>query len=143
MSFFTILSSVIGGASALVQNVIEKKQEARSQERKYDRLLQIEELRLQTARINETSEREKGFSAFARAVTQTSKPLAGKYKSERVANFIIALTRPAITFMLLGLVAAVCVKAKTHEFFILETAFATLDYTLSYWFVRRSFEKRG
>ncbi|MDA0617532.1 MAG: hypothetical protein O3A66_02295 [Proteobacteria bacterium] len=143
MSFFTILSSVVGGTSALVQNIIEKKQEAKAQEVKYDRLLQIEELRLQTARINMKACHEKSFSAFAKAVVQTSKPLAGKHKSERVANFIIALTRPAITFLLIALVAAVCVKAKTHEFFILETAFATLDYTLSYWFVRRSFEKRG
>ena len=143
MSFFTILSSVVGGTSALVQNIIEKKQEAKAQEVKYDRLLQIEELRLQTARINMEACHEKSFSAFALAVTQTSKPFKGKYKSERVANFIIALTRPAITFLLIALVVVVCVKAKTHEFFILETAFATLDYTLSYWFVRRSFENRG
>lgn len=142
MSFFTILSSLVGGTSALVQNIIEKKQEARAQEKKYDRLLQIEELRLQTARINEKTEQGKSFSAFAKAVTRTSKPLVGKYLSERIANFIIALTRPVITFLLLGFVVVISLKAESHELFILETAFATLDYTISYWFVRRSFEKR-
>jgi hypothetical protein len=142
MSFFTILSGVIGGVSALTQNIIEKKQERKAELQRYQQLLQLEELRLQTANANRVEAHEKSFTSFAQAVTQSSKPLAGKYKSERIANFIVALTRPLITFILLGFVVVVSLRATLHEFFILETAFSTLDYTLAYWFVRRSFEKK-
>jgi len=142
MSFSTILSGVIGGVSALTQNIIEKKQERKAEEQKYQQLLQLEELRLQTANANRVEAHEKSFTSFAQAVIQSSKPLSGKYKSERIANFIVALTRPLVTFILLGFVVMVSLRASLHEFFILETAFATLDYTLAYWFVRRSFEKK-
>ena len=142
MSFFTILSGVIGGVSALTQNIIEKKQERKAEAQRYEQLLQLEELRLQTANANMMEAHAKNFDSFAQAVTQSSKPLAGKYKSERIANFIVALTRPLITFILLGFVVVVSLRATLHEFFILESAFATLDYTLAYWFVRRSFEKK-
>ena len=142
MSFFTILSSVIGGVSALTQNIIEKKQERTAEAQKYQQLLQLEELRFQTANANMAQAHAKSFNSFAQAVTQSSKPLSGKYKSERIANFIVALTRPLVTFILLGFVVMVSLRASLHEFFILETAFATLDYTLAYWFVRRSFEKK-
>jgi hypothetical protein len=142
MSFFTILSGVIGGVSALTQNIIEKKQERKAETQRYQQLFQLEELRLQTANANMTEAHAKNFDSFAQAVTQSSKPLAGKYKSERIANFIVALTRPIITFILLGFVVMISLRASPHEFFILESAFTTLDYTLAYWFVRRSFEKR-
>ncbi len=142
MSFFTILSGVIGGVSALTQNIIEKKQERKAEAQRHQQLLQLEELRLQTANANMMEAHAKNFDSFAQAVTQSSRPLAGKYKSERIANFIVALTRPLITFILLGFVVVVSLRATLHEFFILESAFATLDYTLAYWFVRRSFEKK-
>ena len=142
MSFLTILSSIIGGVSALTQNIIEKKQECKAEVQRHQQLIQLEELRLQTANENMAQAHEKSFTSFAQAVTQLSKPLAGKYKSERIANFIVALTRPLITFILLGFVVVVSLRASLHEFFILETAFSTLDYTLAYWFVRRSFEKK-
>ena len=142
MSFFTILSGVIGGFSALTQNIIEKKQERKAEAQRYQQLLQLEELRLQTANANMAEAHAKSFSSFAQAVTQSSRPLTGKHKSERIANFIVALTRPLITFILLGFVVGMSLHAKTNEFFILESAFTTLDYTLAYWFVRRSFEKK-
>ena len=158
MGLFTTLSTVIGGGSALLQSFIEKKQDQKTEEL---RLKYQNERDIEIAKIQATSSERISFevtkqnslqaqisdnqteSARFNTIVEISAYLDKmEYKSVRIANFIIALTRPVITFILLGFVVVGSLRASLHEFFILETAFATLDYTLAYWFVRRSFEKK-
>ena len=158
MGWFTTLSTVIGGGSALLQSFIEKKQDQKTEEL---RLKYQNERDIEIAKIQATSSERISFevtkqnslqaqisdnqteSARFNTIVEISAYLDKmEYKSVRIANFIIALTRPVITFILLGFVVVGSLRASLHEFFILETAFATLDYTLAYWFVRRSFEKK-
>ena len=158
MGWFTTLSTVIGGGSALLQSFIEKKQDQKTEEL---RLKYQNERDIEIAKIQATSSERISFeatkqnslqaqisdnqteSARFNAIVEISAYLDKmEYKSVRIANFIIALTRPVITFILLGFVVVGSLRASLHEFFILETAFGTLDYTLAYWFVRRSFEKK-
>ena len=158
MGLFTTLSTVIGGGSALLQSFIEKKQDQKTEEL---RLKYQNERDIEIAKIQATSSERISFeatkqnslqaqisdnqteSARFNAIVEISSYLDKmEYKSVRIANFIVALTRPLITFILLGFVVAVSLRVSLHEFFILETAFATLDYALAYWFVRRSCEKK-
>jgi len=158
MSIFTMLSSALGGGSALLQNWIEKTQEQKSEE---IRLKYQNQRDVEIAKIQATSNEKISFEATKqnalqekisnnqtenarfKAIVKTSAYLDKmEHRSVRIANFIIALTRPAVTFILLLLVIGLSFKIKGQELFLLETAFATLDYVLAYWFIRRSFEKK-
>lgn len=144
MSITAIISGIFGATSGLIQNIIEKKQELRFQELKYNQLLQLEEIRLQKSQMEYATQKEKNFDSFTKAVIQTTKPLQNKYKSERIANFITAMMRPFITLVLLLITAHITLFTQEGEyrFFIIESSFATLDYIIAFWFVRRSFEKK-
>lgn len=144
----TILSGLIGAVSGITQNVIEKKQERKAENEKYDKLLQLEDLNIKKMSLQNQNNLQisdaNTFDSFAKTIAQINAPLSGKYLSERIANFIVALTRPIITLMLL--IATIIFSLKygfENKKFILETIFSTLDYTIAYWFVRRSFEKKN
>lgn len=148
----------MGGGSALLQNWIEKKQDQKSEE---IRLKYQNERDIEIAKIQATSNEKISFettkqnvlqekisnneteNARFNAIVETSAYLDKmEHQSVRIANFIIALTRPAITFILLSLVIGLSFNIKGQESYLLQSAFATLDYVLAYWFVRRSFEKK-
>lgn len=135
----TIISTVFGALSALLQNIIEKKQERKLEEQRNDNFIRLEEMRIQTEKLKVKVAGHQSYSAFTNAVAKINRPLSGKHKSERIANFIVTLTRPILTFILVGLVVSLCLKSPSTD--IIKPAFATLDYILGYWFVRRSFEK--
>ena len=137
MGWFTTLSTVIGGGSALLQSFIEKKQDQKTEEL---RLKYQNERDIEIAKIQATSSERISFeatkqnslqaqisdnqteSARFNAIVEISSYLDKmEYKSVRIVNFIIALTRPVITFILLDFVVVGSSRASLHEFFILET----------------------
>ena len=158
MGLFTTLSTVVGGGSALLQSFIEKKQDQKTEEL---RLKYQNERDIEIAKIQATSSERISFevtkqnslqaqisdnqteSARFNTIVEISAYLDKmEYKSVRIANFIIALTRPVITLILLLLIIGLSFSIKGQELYLLEVGFSTLDYTLAYWFVRRSYEKK-
>ena len=158
MGWFTTLSTVIGGGSALLQSFIEKKQDQKTEELrlKYQNERDIEIAKIQAssserisfevtkqnslqAQISDNQTESARFNTIVEISAYLDKM---EYKSVRIANFIIALTRPVITLILLLLIIGLSFSIKGQELYLLEVGFSTLDYTLAYWFVRWSYEKK-
>ena len=89
------------------------------------------------------------YQAFTNAVIQTSSLWNSNTALANVSNFIIATTRPIVTYLLLFLVCGVTVAIVTDDAVneihlqIFDLILAEFSAVMSYWFVRRSFEKRG
>jgi len=88
------------------------------------------------------------YKAFAEAVTQTSSMWNSQSNWANFANFITSTTRPLVTYILLGLVCVLATNIIEYEdisdnhFMVFELLLAEFSAVMSYWFVRRSFEKR-
>lgn len=88
------------------------------------------------------------YKAFAEAVTQTSSVWNNQTIWGNVANFIICTTRPIVTYILLILVFVVTMKimksgeVSQNHLVVFDLILAEFSAVMSYWFVRRSFEKR-
>lgn len=93
---------------------------------------------------NDTEE----YKAFAEAVTQTSSLWNDSSGFAQFANFIIVTTRPIVTYILLILVFVVTMKiikggeVSENHLIVFDLILAEFSAVMSYWFVRRSFEKR-
>ena len=89
------------------------------------------------------------YQSFAQAVVETSKHLEGGSRLSNIANFITATLRPFITYSLFGLVIYSTAKILNGEAInenhlaVFELVLAEFSAAMSYWFVRRSFEKRN
>jgi len=88
------------------------------------------------------------YKAFAEAVTQTSSIWNDSSGFAHFANFIIVTTRPIVTYILLILVFVVTMKiikggeVSENHLIVFDLILAEFSAVMSYWFVRRSFEKR-
>lgn len=88
------------------------------------------------------------YKAFAEAVTKTSSLWNSQSRWANIANFIVCTTRPVITYLLCGLVCVLAYNIIQYESIsaekvaIFDLVLETFSATMSYWFVRRSFEKR-
>jgi hypothetical protein len=88
------------------------------------------------------------YKAFSEAVTQTSALWNSQSLWSNIANFIISTTRPIITYLLGGLVFVLAYQISQYESItdqqleIFDLVLAEFSAAMSYWFVRRSFEKR-
>ena len=88
------------------------------------------------------------YKAFTDAVVQTSSIWNNYSKFAELANFIIVTTRPIVTYILLILVFIVSLKiiknieVSQNHLMIFDLILAEFSAVMSYWFVRRSFEKR-
>jgi hypothetical protein len=88
------------------------------------------------------------YKAFAEAVTQTSSLWNDSSGFARFANFITVTTRPIVTYILLILVFVVTMKiikggeVSENHLIVFDLILAEFSAVMSYWFVRRSFEKR-
>jgi hypothetical protein len=88
------------------------------------------------------------YKAFAEAVTQTSALWNSQSLWANIANFIIITTRPIVTYILLILVFVVTMKimkgveVSENHLIVFDLILAEFAAVMSYWFVRRSFEKR-
>ena len=88
------------------------------------------------------------YKAFAEAVTQTSSLWSDSSGFAHFANFIIVTTRPIVTYILLVLVFVVTIKimksdeVSENHLIVFDLVLAEFSAVMSYWFVRRSFEKR-
>jgi hypothetical protein len=88
------------------------------------------------------------YKAFAEAVTQTSSVWNNQTIWGNVANFIICTTRPIVTYILLVLVFVITMKimksgeVSQNHLVVFDLILAEFSAVMSYWFVRRSFEKR-
>ena len=88
------------------------------------------------------------YKAFAEAVTQTSSVWNNQTIWGNVANFIICTTRPIVTYILLILVFVVTMsiikggEVSQNHLVVFDLILAEFSAVMSYWFVRRSFEKR-
>jgi hypothetical protein len=88
------------------------------------------------------------YKAFAEAVTQTSSLWNDSSGFAHFANFIIVTTRPIVTYILLILVFVVTMKitkggeVSENHLVVFDLILAEFSAVMSYWFVRRSFEKR-
>ena len=89
------------------------------------------------------------YKAFAEAVTQTSSMWNSQSYFAQFANFITATTRPIVTYILLALVFVVTMKiikggeVSENHLIVFDLILAEFSAVMSYWFVRRSFEKRN
>jgi len=88
------------------------------------------------------------YKAFAEAVTQTSSVWNNQTIWGNFANFIICTTRPIVTYILLILVFVVTMKIMKggevleNHLIVFDLILAEFSAVMSYWFVRRSFEKK-
>ncbi len=88
------------------------------------------------------------YKAFSEAVTQTSSVWQNQTIWGNVANFIICTTRPLVTYILLALVFVVTIKilkggdVLENHLIVFDLILAEFSAVMSYWFVRRSFEKK-
>lgn len=88
------------------------------------------------------------YKAFAEAATQTSSVWQNQTIWGNFANFIIVTTRPIVTYILLILVFVVTMKiikggeVSENHLVVFDLILAEFSAVMSYWFVRRSFEKR-
>ena len=88
------------------------------------------------------------YKAFAEAVTQTSSVWQNQTIWGNFANFIICTTRPLVTYILLILVFVVTMKimkggeVSQNHLIVFDLILAEFSAVMSYWFVRRSFEKK-
>ena len=98
------------------------------------------------ARVKEVEKGE--YEAFVNAVTQQTGIWQSDSKFAEVANFIIVTTRPIVTYILLILVFIVALKiiknieVTENHLMIFDLILAEFSAVMSYWFVRRSFEKK-
>lgn len=90
------------------------------------------------------------YESFSKAVIETSKYLQGSSLLANIANFITATLRPFVTYIFLITILVLvfyCIKNEKilneDILIILEALLTIFDGILSYWFVRRSFEKRN
>ncbi|NBO22262.1 hypothetical protein EBU94_02820 [bacterium] len=89
------------------------------------------------------------YKAFAEAVTQTSSLWQNNSNWGNLANFITATLRPIVTYILLALVFVVTMKiikgveVSENHLIVFDLVLAEFSAVMSYWFVRRSFEKRN
>lgn len=89
------------------------------------------------------------YKAFAEAVIQTSALSKDTSILAQFANFIIVTTRPIVTYILLILVFVVTIKiikggeVSENHLVVFDLILAEFSAVMSYWFVRRSFEKRN
>lgn len=88
------------------------------------------------------------YKAFAEAVIQTSALSKDTSRLAELANFITSTTRPIITYILGGLVFVLAYNITQYESIsaqhvaIFDLVLEMFSAAMSYWFVRRSFEKR-
>jgi hypothetical protein len=88
------------------------------------------------------------YKAFAEAVTQTSSMWNSQSYMAQFANFITVTTRPIVTYILLILVFVVTMKiikggeVLENHLIVFDLILSEFSAVMSYWFVRRSFEKR-
>jgi len=121
MVFIIILGFVVGGGVGIIQNYLDREQDGESQ----------------TAKLNKNSNVE------ANEYMQ--------YKSTRIANLITSITRPVLTLLMLIFVlhifnsvinvaeGGVILKGAVNMF---NNSIVTFQTIVSYWFVRRSYEKK-
>jgi len=89
------------------------------------------------------------YKAFAEAVTQTSSLWQNNTNWGNFANFIVVTTRPIVTYILLILVFIISNKIikgsdiTENHLIVFDLVLAEFSAVMSYWFVRRSFEKRN
>ena len=89
------------------------------------------------------------YKAFAEAVTQTSSLWQNNSNWGNFANFIVVTTRPIVTYILLVLVFIISNKIikgadiTDNHLIVFDLVLAEFSAVMSYWFVRRSFEKRN
>ena len=167
----TLISGLFGGVGAGVQNYIQHKQDnakeielAKIQSENQIKLAELnitqykaqesiqESKTIETqynteARIKEAEISE--YEAFTKAVTQQTGIWQSDSTLSNISNFITATLRPFITYIFLItilLLVFYCIKNEKiineDILIVLETLLTIFDGILSYWFVRRSFEKR-
>jgi hypothetical protein len=166
----SLISTALGGIFAGVQNHFEHKQDVKKEislaEIQANKEIEmskqgviISENELQKQRSESEQEAFKTqasikqsdteeYKAFANAVTQTSAIWQDSSKLAQFANFIIVTTRPLVTYFLLILVGIITVKIikyndiPENHLEVFDLILAEFSAVMSYWFVRRSFEKR-
>jgi hypothetical protein len=120
---------------AISQNTLEEQQSETSQEQ------------YKTEASLKQSDSEE-YKAFAEAATQTSSMWNNQSTWANFANFIICTTRPLVTYILLALVFVVTLKilkggeVLENHLMVFDLILAEFSAVMSYWFVRRSFEKK-
>ena len=89
------------------------------------------------------------YKSFADAVAQTSSLWQNNSILADIANFTVCTTRPFITYILLGFVIFMGNgimknnEITANHLIIFDLVLGELSGIMSYWFVRRSFEKRN
>lgn len=120
---------------AISQNTLEEQQSETSQEQ------------YKTEASLKQSDSEE-YKAFAEAVTQTSSMWNNQSTWGNIANFIVCTTRPIITYILAILVFVITMKImkageiSENHLVVFDLILAEFSAVMSYWFVRRSFEKK-
>ena len=167
----TSLVSTIGGALfGGVQNYMDKKQDS-AREIEIAKIQAEKEIQIASQQVaisqntleeqqSETSQEQykteaslkqsdsEEYKAFAEAATQTSSMWNNQSTWANFANFIICTTRPLVTYILLALVFVVTLKilkggeVLENHLMVFDLILAEFSAVMSYWFVRRSFEKR-
>jgi len=167
----SLVTTALAGIFAGVQNHMEHKEDSKKEiqiakinaEKEIalaDKQAVISQNELQTQESSteqeksktEASVRQSGteeYKAFAEAVTQTSSLWQNNSNWGNFANFITATLRPLVTYILLALVFVVTMKiikggeVSANHLAVFDLVLAEFSAVMSYWFVRRSFEKRN
>lgn len=166
----SVLSTLAGSVFGAAQNIIEHKQDS-SRELKIAQIqadkeieiakygITLSQTQLQTQQSITEQEQFKTessmkssdveeYKAFAEAVAQTSSLWQDSSIFGHIANFIVVTTRPIVTYILLFFVVALGLQVISFEkvdentLIIFDLVLSEFSAISSYWFVRRSFEKK-
>lgn len=166
----SLVSTICGALFGGLQNYMDKQQDtareiqiAKIQAEKEialaDKQAVISQNELQTQESSTEQEKSKTeasvvqsgteeYRAFAEAATQTSALWSNQSTWGNIANFIVCTTRPIITYILAILVFVITMKimkggdVSENHLVVFDLILAEFSAVMSYWFVRRSFEKR-
>lgn len=163
----SILSSIGGVLTAIIQDFLHQKQDFKRIDKELEVEIKRKEFGLEEKKIdlsikqeeakisdNNLEQSENGITEKWLDVVQSQSKQIEKTDSKLVnfTNFYIATTRPTITYILLLVVGYCAIYFATHpvelstanenNLSLLESLLYLLDSCLAYWFVRRSSEKK-
>lgn len=166
MVWTTLLSGAFGALSGAAQGYLDKREERKNasadRQLELDKFKVEQETALKLADKNLSAEKikaaivkseevktisqqqKKEYTDFAKAVEKLSfVDVSSNGFLDKLSRFITSLVRPLSTIVSLALVVYLSIAMSHGDYSIevLNYSYATLDFILAFWFVRRGYEK--
>jgi lysozyme len=158
MILSTLISGAFGSVAGIAQEYVKNKQnnDTQIQLRKMELEngvtisrdnVSISQAGVSTAEANADAKESEADASWVSAVAETSKVVDSQYLLTRIANFLIASTRPILTylnFFFVCIITYYIVKEGRYleiQLVLLDLLWGQFSGITAYWFIRRSYEK--